>query len=91
MSRALITGGAGFLGSHLCELFLDRGHEVICIDNLITGSRQNLAHLEGRPEFQFIEADVTACFDHASGYSLRGRSGFLVSAWSCRSRSSVLG
>ncbi|HET8796617.1 MAG TPA: NAD-dependent epimerase/dehydratase family protein, partial [Thermoanaerobaculia bacterium] len=45
MGRALITGGAGFLGSHLCELFLERGHEVICMDNFITGSAGNIRHL----------------------------------------------
>jgi len=59
MSRALITGGAGFLGSHLCELFLDRGHEVICIDNLITGNPVNIQHLIGRNGFTFVKYDVT--------------------------------
>ena len=59
MSRALITGGAGFLGSHLCELFLARGHEVICMDNFITGSPANIAHLFGRDGFAFIKQDVT--------------------------------
>src|SRR5438132_790999 len=59
MGRALITGGAGFLGSHLCELFLDRGHEVICMDNLITGSPANIQHLIGRNGFTFVKYDVT--------------------------------
>jgi len=59
MSRALITGGAGFLGSHLCELFLSRGHEVICMDNFITGSPDNIKHLFGRDGFTFIKQDVT--------------------------------
>jgi len=59
MSRALITGGAGFLGSHLCELFLSRGHEVICMDNFITGSPDNIKHLFGREGFTFIKQDVT--------------------------------
>jgi dTDP-glucose 4,6-dehydratase len=59
MGRALITGGAGFLGSHLCELFLERGHEVVCMDNFITGSPQNIAHLFGQPGFRFIKHDVT--------------------------------
>ena len=59
MARALITGGAGFLGSHLCELFLDRGHEVICMDNLITGSPANIQHLIGRNGFTFVKYDVT--------------------------------
>jgi dTDP-glucose 4,6-dehydratase len=59
MGRALITGGAGFLGSHLCELFLSRGHEVICMDNFITGSPTNIKHLFGRDGFTFIKHDVT--------------------------------
>lgn len=59
MPRSLITGGAGFLGSHLCERLLNEGHEVICIDNLITGSPENIAHLFGNPAFQFIQHDVT--------------------------------
>ncbi|HVT42796.1 MAG TPA: UDP-glucuronic acid decarboxylase family protein [Thermoanaerobaculia bacterium] len=59
MARALITGGAGFLGSHLCDLFLARGHEVICMDNFITGSPANVSHLVRRPGFTFVEHDVT--------------------------------
>jgi dTDP-glucose 4,6-dehydratase len=59
MARALITGGAGFLGSHLCELFLSRGHEVICMDNFITGSPDNIKHLFGTDGFSFIKQDVT--------------------------------
>ncbi|HUF18543.1 MAG TPA: UDP-glucuronic acid decarboxylase family protein [Thermoanaerobaculia bacterium] len=59
MGRALITGGAGFLGSHLSELFLSRGHEVICMDNFITGSMDNIRHLLDRSDFSFIEQDVT--------------------------------
>jgi dTDP-glucose 4,6-dehydratase len=59
MTRALITGGAGFLGSHLCDLFLSRGHEVICMDNFLTGSPQNIKHLFGRDGFTFIKQDVT--------------------------------
>ncbi len=59
MGRALITGGAGFLGSHLCDLFLSRGHEVICVDNFLTGSPQNIKHLFGREGFSFIKHDVT--------------------------------
>jgi dTDP-glucose 4,6-dehydratase len=57
--RILITGAAGFLGSHLCDRFLADGHEVIGMDNFITGSPDNLAHLLGRPDFQFIQYDVT--------------------------------
>ena len=59
MGRALITGGAGFLGSHLCDLFLARGHEVICVDNFITGNPKNIQHLFGRDGFSFIKLDVT--------------------------------
>jgi dTDP-glucose 4,6-dehydratase len=59
MARALITGGAGFLGSHLCDLFLARGHEVICMDNFITGSPDNISHLFGQPGFSFVQYDVT--------------------------------
>jgi dTDP-glucose 4,6-dehydratase len=57
--RVLITGGAGFLGSHLCDLFLELGHHVIAMDNLITGTVDNIAHLAGRDGFQFIKHDVT--------------------------------
>ncbi len=59
MGRAVITGGAGFVGSHLCDLFLARGHEVVCIDNFLTGSPENIKHLFGRDGFTFIKHDVT--------------------------------
>ncbi|MFD4657081.1 UDP-glucuronic acid decarboxylase family protein [Kitasatospora sp. NPDC058444] len=58
-SRVLIAGGAGFLGSHLCERMLDQGTEVLCLDNLSTGSRANLDACTGRPGFTWIHADVT--------------------------------
>lgn len=57
--RALITGGAGFLGSHLCDRLLQEGMEVICLDNLLTGSTDNIAHLAGHPRFRFVNYDVT--------------------------------
>ncbi|MFB3926379.1 MAG: UDP-glucuronic acid decarboxylase family protein [Syntrophales bacterium] len=59
MERTLITGGAGFLGSHLCDFFISKGHEVICMDNLLTGDVDNVAHLFGNKRFRFIEHDVT--------------------------------
>lgn len=59
MSRVLITGGAGFLGSHLCDRFLADGYDVVCMDNLITGTTDNIAHLVGNPRFRFIQHDVT--------------------------------
>ncbi len=58
-ARILITGGAGFLGSHLCDRFIGEGHEVICIDNLITGNCDNISHLFGNEKFKFIQYDVT--------------------------------
>lgn len=57
--RVLITGGAGFLGSHLCDRFLAEGHTVIAMDNLITGNTRNIAHLAGNPSFSFIRHDTT--------------------------------
>ncbi len=57
--RILVTGGAGFLGSHLCERLLDAGCEVLCVDNFYTGRRQNVAHLHGNPRFEIIRHDVT--------------------------------
>jgi dTDP-glucose 4,6-dehydratase len=56
--RAVVTGGAGFLGSWLCERLLADGAEVVCVDSLVTGSRASVAHLEDRPGFSFVEADV---------------------------------
>lgn len=57
--RVVITGGAGFLGSHLCDLFMGGGDEVICIDNLCTGDTKNIAHLQGNPNFEYVRANVT--------------------------------
>ncbi len=57
--RILLTGGAGFIGSHLAERLLDSGHQVICMDNLITGRMENIAHLAENPDFEFIKHDVT--------------------------------
>jgi hypothetical protein len=59
MPRTVITGGAGFLGSHLADALLERGHDVVCIDNLITGNIANIEHLFGNEYFHFIRHDVT--------------------------------
>jgi UDP-glucuronate decarboxylase len=57
--RVLVTGGAGFLGSHLCERLIAQGHDVICADNLFTGDKRNVAHLLAHPNFEFLRHDVT--------------------------------
>ena len=57
--KILVAGGAGFLGSHLCERFLKESHEVICVDNLLTGSKENIQQFLGNPKFAFLEHDVT--------------------------------
>ena len=57
--RILVTGGAGFLGSHLCERLLREGHDVLCADNLFTGSKRNIAHLMDDSRFEFIRHDIT--------------------------------
>ena len=57
--RVLVTGGAGFLGSHLIDRLLEQGHEVVCVDNLFTGSKRNILHVLGQPRFEFIRHDVT--------------------------------
>ena len=56
--KTLVTGGAGFLGSHICERLLDQGHEVICLDNFFTGSKQNVAHLQDYANFELLRHDV---------------------------------
>lgn len=57
--KVLVTGGAGFLGSHLCDRLIEQGHDVICVDNMFTGSKRNIAHLIGHPRFEFLRHDVT--------------------------------
>ncbi|MFB6247614.1 MAG: UDP-glucuronic acid decarboxylase family protein [Salinibacter sp.] len=68
MPRTLITGGAGFLGSHLCDRFIEEGHEVLCMDNLVTGDTENIEHLFelGQERFRFVEYDVTD-YIHVNG------------------------
>jgi len=63
MTTSVVTGGAGFLGSHLCDRLLAEGHRVIAVDNLITGNPENIAHLEGRADFRFVRHDVTLHLD----------------------------
>src|SRR5207248_11658633 len=62
MATCLVTGGAGFLGSHLCDFLLERGHRVICVDNLDTGSLQNIEHLK-RDDFRFELLDITSRYE----------------------------
>ena len=59
IKRVLVTGGAGFLGSHLCERLIERGHDVICLDNFFTSQKSNVAHLLDQPNFELIRHDVT--------------------------------
>jgi dTDP-glucose 4,6-dehydratase len=66
INTAVVTGGAGFLGSHICERLLEQGTSVVCLDNFLTGSPRNVGHLIGRPGFRLIECDLTG-FVHVSG------------------------
>jgi len=65
--RTVITGGAGFIGSHLCDYFVEHGHDVVCLDSLLTGSAANIEHLLGRENFRFIQYDVTE-YIHIGGH-----------------------
>ena len=60
--RVLVTGGAGFVGSHLCDVLLAEGHSVLCADNLLTGRMENIAHLDKDPRFEFLKQDVCSRF-----------------------------
>jgi dTDP-glucose 4,6-dehydratase len=60
--RIVVSGAAGFIGSHMCDRLLADGHSVVALDNFLTGSRRNLAHLEGQPRFRFLERDITQPF-----------------------------
>jgi len=57
--RVLVTGGAGFLGSHLCERLLERGADLVCVDNFFTGAKRNIKHLLGHKHFELVRHDVT--------------------------------
>ena len=59
LKRILVTGGAGFLGCHLCERLVEQGHDVICLDNFFTSQKSNVAHLLSRPNFELVRHDVT--------------------------------
>ena len=59
LKRVLVTGGAGFIGSHLCERLLAEGQDVLCVDNFFTGTKDNIAHLIGNPHFELMRHDVT--------------------------------
>ena len=57
--RMLVTGGAGFLGSHLCDRLIEQGHDVLCVDNFFTGTKRNVEHLLDHPRFELMRPDVT--------------------------------
>ena len=59
MKRILVSGGAGFIGSHLCTRLINEGHDVICLDNLFTGSKNNILHLMNNHHFEFVRHDIT--------------------------------
>src|SRR5579863_8712293 len=61
--RALVTGGAGFLGSHLCDALLAENYSVVAVDNLVTGSLANVSHLSSQPDFEFRQIDINQPFD----------------------------
>ncbi len=71
-THSIVTGGAGFVGSHLCDFLTGLGHQVICVDNLITGKLENIAHLRGNPGFRFINRDVIKGLPRFLGNNRRG-------------------
>ena len=86
--RILVTGGAGFLGSHLCDRLLGQGHEVLCVDNLFTGTKRNIDHLHDNPRFEFVrhEGDAFVAFmatpAEFTGRAIwANRSSFASSSW----------
>ena len=63
MKKILVTGGAGFLGSHLCKKLLEEGNEVLCLDNFFTGSKRNIIDLQSYPYFELVRHDITRPID----------------------------
>lgn len=63
MKTYVVAGGAGFLGSHVCDLLIDRGDQVVCVDNLVTGERSNVEHLSGHDRFRFIDSDISVSLE----------------------------
>ena len=57
--KVIVTGGAGFIGSNLCERLLNEGHEILCVDNFFSGRKRNISHLEDDPKFEVVRHDVT--------------------------------
>lgn len=70
MQSVLVTGGAGFIGSHLCDLLISKGYGVVCVDNLLTGSKKNIEKLLEKPNFEFIDADITKMQDRLADESV---------------------
>ncbi len=67
MANIVVAGGAGFIGSHLCKRLIEDGHDVYCVDNLLTGKKENLTQLFDNPKLHFIEHDVTKSFEPLAG------------------------
>ena len=63
MKKILVTGGAGFIGSHLCDFLIKQGHQVTCLDNFFTGSKENIKQLEDNPNFKLVEHDITESYE----------------------------
>ena len=72
MKRILVTGGAGFIGSHLCTRLIEEGNIVICLDNFFTGSKENISYLIGHPRFELIEHDILKSATIIQ-YTIKGR------------------
>ena len=71
MKRILVTGGAGFIGSHLCTRLIEEGNIVICLDNFFTGSKENISYLTGHPRFELIEHDIINPFWYGCGRDIQ--------------------